>query len=129
MLFRSDAGVRRLQAYGDWLGAAPPTEGMLLKYAIGGAATPAGQGTRPQVSRDTGSGDFVFTVIVREDAAIAVVGKTASDLASGGWTAEGVTAVEPADQSAAPAGCKVVEYRVTAASAQRFLRLEVTHSP
>jgi hypothetical protein len=105
------------------------TEAMLLKYAIGGAASPDEEAAVPQGSHDEATGEFVLTAIVRDDPALTVVGKTTGDLAAGGWTTNGVTPGEPADQSAAPAGCKIVEYRVSAEDGRRFLRLEVTHTP
>ncbi len=113
-------------AYGDWLGEEVSSDAMLLKYAIGGSASPGEEGQDPQMSND--SGDFVLTAVIREDDALNVAGKTTDNL-SGGWTTDGVRAVEPADQSAAPPGCKIVEYRVSADADHRFLRLEVTHTP
>ena len=111
-------------AYGDWLGEEVSSDAMLLKYAIGGSVSPGDEGQDPQMSND--SGDFVLTAIIREDDALNVAGKTTDNL-SGGWTTDGVTTTEPADQSAAPPGCKIVEYRVSADADHRFLRLEVTH--
>ena len=113
----------------SWRGDEPASEEMLLKYAIGGAATPGEESAAPQTSHDEAAGEFVFTVMVREDDALSVVGKVTADLSAGEWTTDGVTAVEPADQSAAPVGCKVVEYRVSTDGGRRFLRLEVTHTP
>jgi hypothetical protein len=113
-------------AYGDWLGEEVSSDAMLLKYAIGGSASPGEEGQDPQMSHE--GGDFVLTVMVRDDDALAVTGKTTDDLA-GSWTTNGVRTVEPEDQSAAPVGCKVVEYRVPADGDHRFLRLEVTHTP
>jgi hypothetical protein len=127
----ASGGVTRTgsSAYGDWLGEVPASDEMLLKYAIGGAAAPTEEGSIPGTSSENESGDFVLTAIVRDDAALDVIGKTTAALVAGGWTTNGVTTVESADQSAAPAGCKVVEYRVSAAGGSRFLRLEVTHTP
>jgi hypothetical protein len=116
--------------FDGWRGDEPSSEEMLLKYAIGGAATPDDEAAVPQGSHDEVTGEFVLTVVVREDEALTVVGKTTGDLAVGQWTPVGVTAVEPPDlQSAAPTGCKIVQYRVSAQDGRRFLRLEVTHTP
>jgi hypothetical protein len=116
--------------FDGWRGDEPSSEEMLLKYAIGGAATPDDEAAVPQGSHDEVTGEFVLTVVVREDEALTVVGKTTGDLAVGQWTQVGVTAVEPPDlQSAAPTGCKIVQYRVSAQDGRRFLRLEVTHTP
>ena len=115
--------------YDGWRGDAPANEEMLLKYAIGGAATPEDEATVPQGWHDESTGQFVLRAIVREDDALSVVGKTTGDLVAGGWTTNGVTTVEPSDQSAAPEGCKVVEFRVSTEGGSRFLRLEVTHTP
>jgi hypothetical protein len=112
-----------------WRGNEPANEGSLLKYAVGGATAPQEEGVPPQTSRDQDTGEFVLTAMVREDAALTVVGKMTGDLAAGEWTTAGVKTVEPTDQSAAPNGCKIVEYRVAASDAPRFLRLEVTHAP
>ena len=106
-----------------WRGDEPANEGSLLKYAVGGATAPQEEGVPPQTSRDQVTGEFVLTAMVREDDALTVVGKTTGDLAAGGWTTAGVKTVEPTDQSAAPNGCKIVEYRVAASDAPRFLRL------
>lgn len=122
-----DGGIQ--SGFDRWRGEEPASADSLLKYAIGGAAAPQEEGTAPQASRDEVTAEFVYTAIVREDAALAVVGETTGDLATGGWTTAGVTAVEPADQSAAPDGCKIVEFRVPAGDAPRFLRLKVTHAP
>lgn len=116
-------------AYADWLGQAPPSNTMLLKYAVGGSMSPSEVGVPMRSSRDGGNGDFVLTAVVRDDPAVMVVGKTAGDLVAGGWSTNGVTIVEPADQSAAPQGCKIVEYRVPADGTRRFLRLEVAYAP
>ena len=113
----------------DWRGEEPASEEMLLKYAIGGASTPGDESAAPQTSHDAAAGEFVFTVMVREDDALSVLGKVTADLVAGSWTTNGVTTVEPSDQSAAPEGCKVVEYRVSTEGGSRFLRLEVTHTP
>ena len=115
--------------FDSWRGEEAASEDTLLKYAIGGAATPGEEGAAPRTSHDEEAREFVFTVMVREDAALSVVGKVTGDLTAGGWTADGVKTVEAADQSAAPEGCKVVEYRVAAEGGSRFLRLEVTHAP
>ena len=101
---------------------------MLIKYAIGGASTPDGEPADPQMSHDEAAGQFVLRAIVREDAALAVVAKTTDNLA-GQWTTDGVTSSEVTNpQPAAPSGCKVMEYRVSSAGSQRFMRLEVTHT-
>jgi hypothetical protein len=115
--------------FDSWRGEEPASDELLLKYAIGGAAAPGEEGAAPRASHDDEAGEFVLTVMVREDVALSVVGKATGDLAAGGWTTDGVTSVEPTDQSAAPEGCKVVEYRVSAEGGHRFLRLEVTHNP
>jgi hypothetical protein len=115
--------------FDDWRGNEEPSEAMLVKYAIGGAASPDDEAVVPQGAHDEAKGEFVLTVMVREDEALTVVGKATADLAAGEWTTNGVTAVEPTDQSMAPVGCKVVEYRVSAEGGHRFLRLEVTHTP
>jgi hypothetical protein len=116
-------------AYGNWLGEIPASNAMLLKYAFGGASTPDGEPADPQMSHDKVADQFVLRAIVREDAALSVVAKTTDDLA-GQWTTDGVTSSEVTNpQPAAPAGCKVMEYRVSSAGSHRFLRLEATHTP
>ena len=115
--------------FDGWRGDEPANEEMLLKYAIGGAATPDGEAAVPQGSHDEATGEILLTVIVRDDPALTIVGKTTGDLAAAGWTTNGVTPRERSDQSAAPSGCKIVEYRVSAEGGRRFLRLEITHTP
>lgn len=123
----ASAGVTRsVTAYGNWLGEEVSSDAKLLEYAIGGAGSPGAEVQGPRMSRE--GDDFVLTAVVRDDDALTVTGKTTGDLA-GSWTTNGVTAVEPDDQTAAPDGCKVVEFRVRGDGDHRFLRLEVTHTP
>ena len=99
----------------------------LMRYALG-ATSPGGTVEAPATSAT--STTLSLTAVVRtDDAKLAVVCKTNTDLtASGSWTTSGVSVAAAASQAGVPSGCVRNVYTVTTAS-RTFLRLEATLAP
>jgi hypothetical protein len=98
-----------------------------MRYALG-ATSPGGTVEAPATSAT--STTLSLTAVVRtDDAKLAVVCKTNTDLtASGSWTTSGVSVAAAASQAGVPSGCVRNVYTVTTAS-RTFLRLEATLAP
>jgi hypothetical protein len=111
--------------FGQWLGGVPPTPELLLKYAVGGAASPAAASESTITVLD--GSKLTLTAVVRtNDPSLNVVGEAGTDLSN--WNASGVSVVPTASQVGVPEGCERRIYSVDISSSpfRQFLRLRVT---
>jgi hypothetical protein len=102
------------------------TNELLLKYAIGGAASPSATGELPVVGRD--GSILTLTAIVRKDASLTVVGQAVANLGDYGsstsialvaGTSEGVS------QIGVPTDCERRIFKSTLTGNRSFLRISV----
>jgi hypothetical protein len=112
--------------FGPWLGGVPATAELLLKYAVGGAASPVAASESTITVLD--GNKLTLTAVVRtNDPDISIVGEAGVDLTS--WSSSGVSVVVSANQASVPEGCQRRIYSVdqSQSPSRQFLRLKVTH--
>jgi hypothetical protein len=104
------------------------TPELLMKYAIGGAASPSAAGEVP-VTAMQGSA-LILTAIVRKDSTLTIIGQAVSDLGNYGTTNLIVPVVGSAvdvGQDGVPAGCERQKFtKDMGSSGKGFLRISVT---
>ena len=118
-----------VSSFNEWTGGeVPMTPGLLTKYAVGGAASPAG--FSEQSAAGFSGANFTLTAIVRtNDPLLTVVGQSSTDLIT--WTdlVNDPSGTPSSSQAGVPSGC---EHRVfsisTGTEPKIFLRLEITDS-
>jgi hypothetical protein len=111
-----------------WLagsGLTTMTQELLLKYAVGGALSPAGSSENTVTVLDNNK--LTLTAVVRtNDPSLSVVGEAGVDL--GIWRTNGVSNAPSVNQASVPEGCERRIYSVdrTNSPSRQFLRLKVT---
>jgi hypothetical protein len=118
-----------VSSFNEWTGGeVPMNPGLLTKYAVGGAASPAG--FSEQSAAGFSNAHFTLTAIVRtNDPLLTVVGQSSTDLIT--WTdlVNDPSGTPSSSQAGVPSGC---EHRVfsisTGTEPKIFLRLEITDS-
>ena len=112
--------------FGSWAGQGVElTPELLMKYAIGGAASPSATGETPVVSMD--GSNLTLTAIVRKDSTLKVEGQAVANLADYGtqsWTPITGTSVG-VSQDGVPTDCERKTFKSTLAGSKSFLRLSV----
>jgi len=111
-----------------WLAGSGWTEmspELWLKYAVGGATSPAGSSENTVTVLD--SNKLTLTAVVRtNDPSLSVVGEAGVDLSN--WSTNGVSKTNSTNQTSVPDGCERRIYSVdrTNSPSRQFLRLRVT---
>ena len=113
--------------FGSWAGQGVElTPELLMKYAIGGAASPSATGETPVVSMD--GSNLTLTAIVRKDSTLTIVGQAVANLEDYGTPAS-VTSLtgtsEGVNQDGVPTDCERKIFKSTLAVSKSFLRLSV----
>jgi hypothetical protein len=101
------------------------TPELLMKYAIGGAASPSATGETPVVSMD--GSNLTLTAIVRKDSSLTVEGQAVTNLEAYGtqsWTPITGTSVG-VSQDGVPTDCERKIFRSTLTGSKSFLRLSL----
>jgi len=122
-----DGALTVSPTFNEWAGqGVTMTNELLLKYAIGGAASPSATGELPVVGRD--GSILTLTAIVRKDASLTVVGQAVANLGDYGsstsialvaGTSEGVS------QVGVPTACERRIFKSTLTGNRSFLRISV----
>ncbi len=119
------------RSFSGWSNDATLTDSLLMKYAIGGAATPEATGQDP-ITTVTPTA-FTITAVVRTNSeSLTVVAEAVSALSdyatpSSTLTIQGIAA---ADQSGVPGGCQRQIFTANSTGkARKFLRLKVQLAP
>jgi hypothetical protein len=116
-----------VSSFNEWTGGGVlMTPGLLTKYAVGGAASPAG------FSEQSAAGfldaNFALTAIVRtNDPLLTVVGQSSTDLIT--WTdlVNNPLGTPSFSQADAPSGCKRLDFTIPIGEdLKKFLRLKIT---
>ena len=115
--------------FAEWAGeGVVMTPELLMKYAIGGAASSLAPGERPETKLE--GTVLSLTAIVRKDATLTIIGQAVSNLGDYGTPNSIVPVVGSAvgvSQDGVPAGCERQKFTMDAGSArQAFLRMSVT---
>jgi len=110
-----------------WLAGSGMTLGseLLLKYAVGGATSPAGSSESTVTVLD--SNKLSLTAVVRtNDVSLSVVGEAGASL--GSWSSSGVSVAASLNQASVPEGCQRKVYSVDRSNSptRQFLRLRVS---
>jgi hypothetical protein len=113
--------------FASWAGeGVVMTPELLMKYAIGGAASPSATGELPVVGRD--GSNLTLTAIVRKDSTLTIVGQAVANLEDYGTPAS-VTSLtgtsEGVNQDGVPTDCERKIFKSTLAGSKSFLRLAV----
>jgi hypothetical protein len=111
-----------------WLagsGVTTMTQELWLKYAVGGATSPAGSSESTVTVLD-GSKLSLTAVVRTNDTNLTIVGEAGVDLSV--WRTNGVSNIPSSSQSNVPVGCQRRIYSVdrTNSPSRQFLRLKVT---
>lgn len=118
--------------FADWADGAPLNSANLVKYAIGGASSPAAEGEPMETAIE--DDEFSVTVIVRtDDPTLLVEAEALSDLVTGDWSPDGITvrgAGDGVNQDGVPEGCerRIYSMDLDDEDHQLFLRLYITLS-
>ena len=118
-----------VSSFNEWTGGeVPMTPGLLTKYAVGGAASPAGFSEQPAAGFS--DANFALTAIVRtNDRLLTVVGQSSTDLIT--WTdlVNNPSGTPSSSQAGAPSGCERRDFSISTNTEPKiFLRLEITDS-
>jgi hypothetical protein len=112
--------------FAGWAGeGVSMTPELLMKYAIGGAASPSAMGELPVVGMD--GSNLTVTAIVRKDSSLKVEGQAVANLADYGTqsvipvlgTSDGV------NQDTVPTDCERRIFKSTLTGSKSFLRLSI----
>ena len=115
--------------FAEWAGAGVAmTPELLMKYAIGGAASASASGERPE-TKLVGT-VLSLTAIVRKDSTLTIIGQAVTNLGDYG-NSSSITPVSGSavgvSQDGVPAGCERQKFTMDAGSArQAFLRISAT---
>jgi hypothetical protein len=117
--------VRDVIDFNDWLGGVAATSELLLKYAVGGAASPT-MASENTVTVVDGSKLTLTAVVRTNDTNLIVVGEAGVDLSV--WKTNGVSHTNSTNQTSVPMGCQRRIYSVDRANSpsRQFLHLKVT---
>ena len=102
------------------------TPEFLMKYAIGGAASPSAQGEPPVVGKD--GSNLTLTAVVRKDSTLTIVGQGVANLADYGTPASVISLTgtsEGVSQIGVPIDCERRIFKSTLAGNRSFLRISV----
>lgn len=123
VFFNNDNGSGG-ETFANWSGGQSVTPDLLLKYSIGGAASPTNTSIAPLTGLE--DGDLFIEAIVRtNDPGLAVIGQTLTNLVVGPWTTNGVTVTVSPDQEDVPEGNERRIYSTEQGTdPKKFLRLE-----
>jgi hypothetical protein len=118
--------VRDVIGLSDWLGGVAQTSELLLKYAIGGAASPTAASEKTVTVVD-GSKLSLTAVVRTNDTNLTIAGEAGVDLSV--WKTNGVSNIPSSSQTSVPVGCQRRIYSVdrTNSPARQFLQLKVTN--
>ena len=102
------------------------TPELLMKYAIGGAASPSAMGELPAVGMD--GNNLTLTAVVRKDSTLTIVGQGVANLVDYGTPAS-VTSLtgtsEGVSQIGVPIDCERRIFKSTLAGNRSFIRISV----
>jgi hypothetical protein len=115
--------------FAEWAGeGVSMTPELLMKYAIGGAASPSATGELPVVGMD--GSNLTLTAVVRKDSTLTIVGQGVANLVDYGTPASVISLTgtsEGVSQIGVPIDCERQKFTMDAGSArQAFLRISVT---
>ena len=116
-----------LSGFNQWTGSTdPPTSALLLKYAIGGAASPTAA-SEPSVTALDGAQLSLIAIVRTDDPGLSVTGEASNALS--GWSSVGVTFTTVGiSQAGVPAGAERRKYSVDRnGNTKLFLRLHATY--
>jgi len=113
--------------FAGWAGeGVAMTPELLMKYAIGGAASPSAMGELPAVGMD--GNNLTLTAVVRKDSTLTIVGQGVANLVDYGTPAS-VTSLtgtsEGVSQIGVPIDCERRIFKSTLAGNRSFLRISV----
>jgi hypothetical protein len=113
--------------FASWAGeGVAMTPELLMKYAIGGAASPSGTGELPMVGKD--GSNLTLTAVVRKDSTLTIVGQAVVNLEDYGTLAS-VTSLtgtsEGVSQIGVPTDCERRIFKSTLTGSRSFLRISV----
>ena len=113
--------------FASWAGeGVAMTPELLMKYAIGGAASPSAMGELPAVGMD--GNNLTLTAVVRKDSTLTIVGQGVANLVDYGTPAS-VTSLtgtsEGVSQIGVPIDCERRIFKSTLAGNRSFLRISV----
>jgi len=108
-----------------WLAGVPGTPELLLKYAVGGASSPAGSSESTVTGLDSNKLSLTAVVRTNDVGGLSVVGEAGVNAI--GWSSNGVSEAASANQSGVPDGCQRKVYSVERSNSpsRQFLRLKV----
>jgi hypothetical protein len=115
-----------VSSFNEWTGGGVlMTPGLLTKYAVGGAPSPAG--FSEQSAAGFSDANFALTAIVRtSDPLLTVIGQSSTDLIT--WTdlINNPSGTLSFSQAGAPSGCKRLDFTIPIdADSKKFLRLKI----
>jgi hypothetical protein len=116
-----------VSSFNEWTGGGVlMTPGLLTKYAVGGAPSPAG--FSEQSAAGFSDTNFALTAIVRtNDPLLTVIGQSSTDLIT--WTdlVNNPSGTQSFSQADTPSGCKRLDFMIPIGEdVKKFLRLEIT---
>jgi hypothetical protein len=116
-----------VSSFNEWTGGGVlMSPGLLTKYAVGGAPSPAGFSEQPAAGFS--DANFALTAIVRtNDPFLAVVGQSSTDLIT--WTdlVNNPLGTPSFSQADTPSGCKRLDFTIPISEdLKKFLRLKIT---
>jgi len=113
--------------FSNWAGeGVSMTPELLMKYAIGGAASPSATGELPVVGMD--GSNFTLTAIVRKDSTLTIVGQAVANLEDYGTPASVASLTgtsEGVSQIGVPTDCERRIFKSTLTGNRSFLRISV----
>jgi hypothetical protein len=117
-----------VSSFNEWTGGeVPMTPGLLTKYAVGGAASPAG--FSEQSAAGFSGANFTLAAIIRtNDPFLAVVGQSSTNLIT--WTdlVNDPSGTPSASQAGVPFGCNRRDFTIPIdVDVKKFLRLKITN--
>jgi hypothetical protein len=113
--------------FAGWAGeGVSMTPELLMKYAIGGAASPSDTGEPPVAGKD--GGYLTLTAVVRKDSTLTIVGQAVANLEDYGTPASVASLTgtsEGVSQIGVPTDCERKIFKSTLTGSKSFLRLSV----
>jgi len=116
-----------VSSFNEWTGGGVPiTPGLLTKYAVGGAPSPAGFSEQPAVGFS--DANFALSAIVRtNDPLLTVIGQSSTDLITWIDLVKDPSGTPSASQAGVPFGCNRRDFTIPIdVDVKKFLRLEIT---
>ncbi len=113
-----------------WLDGQTPSAELLLRYTLGGATSPSATDGVPPQAILTGNSLSITAIVRTNDPNLSVVGQAVTDLATGLWSANGVTKTNAPDQSNVPSGTARQVFSIErGTNTSLFLRIESILQP